>query len=88
MEVTPQKQRVLAPVKTPDKVFACCINVDQKCKQCKFQVWCKSHKDVVAIGKGCGGLTPQRWLDLGPTDGTVYCRVCDSFGTSQFKSQV
>ena len=88
MEVTPKKQRVLAPVKTPDKVFACCINVDQKCNQCKFQVWCKSHKDVVAIRKGCGGLTPQRWLDLDPADGTVYCRVCDSFGTSQFKSQV
>ena len=28
-----------------------------------------------------------RWPDMGPYDGTLYCRVCNNLGTSQFQIQ-
>ena len=39
--VTPQKQRELVPLKTPDKVVACCQrDAKKQCNQCRFQAWC------------------------------------------------
>ena len=34
------------------------------------------------------GRAGGRWLDLDPDDGTIFCRVCDVYGASRFKSAV
>lgn len=85
---TPQKQRgepQLAPLRTPDKVCACCSTEasSRKCDSCRFQAWCAAHPDVVSMRAGC------RWLDLDPEDGKIFCRVCESFGGAlRFKTHV
>ena len=77
--LTPPKQ--LMPLKTPDNVCTCCST--KTCDSCRFQAWCAEHPDVVSIGGGgC------RWLDLDPENGTIFCRVCNSFGSVQFTTRV
>ncbi len=77
--LTPPKQ--LMPLKTPDNVCTCCST--KTCDSCRFQAWCAEHPDVVSIGGGgC------RWLDLDPEDCTIFCRVCNSFGSVQFTTRV
>jgi hypothetical protein len=84
--VTPPRCRSvveLAPLRTPDKEFSCCHKKAKKCNQCRFQGWCKQHKTLVVVKS-----RDVRWLDFDPRDNNIYCRVCENFGASQFKSQV